>query len=191
MSSNRRKSRKATAKASEERNLRLKKVAKLRFVQCWTEGEIAEALGYTRRTIERDVHTLRHRMRKSAQRNLDYEIRDIAEQLKLAHEEKIKHLWNEFVRLEEAIKNASGDAEKLKIQEESRPARIGILKQVTLTDDSFVDQLRKLGLVRGELEVDDDEGSFLLEIKARKAKIDQLRKSSGDNRPAGSGEGKK
>ena len=145
-------------------------------------------MNVTRRTIERDVHTLKLRMRKTAQKNLDFEIRDIAEQLKLAHEEKIKHLWNEFVRLEERIKAAQKDDERLRLQEETRPARIGILKQITLTDDSFVDQLRKLGLVHGEIEMDDEGGSLLLEIKARKSKIDAIRKGSGEAKPAGSAE---
>jgi hypothetical protein len=181
MSPIRGKSKKFRARSAEERNLRLKQVAKLRFIQCWQEAEIAEALSVDKRTIERDVRILKQRMRKTAQKNLDFEIRDIVEQLKLAHEEKIKHLWNEFVRLEETVTKAQDDKQKLALQESTRPARIGILRQITITDDSFVEQLRKLGLVHGEMEVDDDgEGSFLLEIKARKAKIDSLRKNTGE-----------
>jgi len=151
----RRVSKKARARAKEQRNLRLKDVAKLRFVQCWTNAEIAKQLGLTERTIERDVRILRLRMRQMAEKNLDWEIRDIAENLKLSHAEKIKYLWNEYFRLEGLQKEAKEDAEKkLEIQEETRSARMSIIRQITATEDSFVEQMKRMGIAKETLTLD-------------------------------------
>lgn len=147
-------SKKARARTREERNLRLKDVAKLRFVQCWTNAEIAKHLNLQERTVERDVRILRQRMRQSAEKNLEHEIRDIAENLKLSHAEKIKYLWNEYFRLEKLQKDTGGDDEKSKVQEETRGARMGIIRQITATEDSFVEQMKRMGIAKETLTLD-------------------------------------
>ena len=150
----RRASKKARARAKEQRDLRLKDVVKLRFVQCWTNAEIAKHLNLAERTVERDVRILRQRMRQSVEKNLEYEIRDIAENLKLSHAEKIKYLWNEYFRLE-GLQAGVGDMEKKsKLQEETRPARMKILRQITDTEDSFVEQMRRMGIAKETLTLD-------------------------------------
>jgi len=198
---------KARLRSREQRDERLRQVAKLRFVQSWSNAEIAQKLGVTERTIERDSNLLRSRMRKSMSgSNLDNEMRDIAETLKLRHEETIKLLWNDYMKASnegDAIKKEfeelratedrliesgekdvliqSTDKEKLFLRLLEKCERL--LAQITDTDSQFVEQLRKLGLVRGEFDVDPDDGSFLLEIRARKAKIDEIHKKSAAKPP--------
>ena len=136
MKTKKHRSKKARLRASLERDKRLKEVMKLRFIQCWTIEEIAQVLNVAPRTIERDVALIRSRLRKGSATNSEHELRDIADDLKLAREQKVKYLWNEFIRLE-----------KLSTPDETRRARLSIIKQLTEIDNNLLDQLKKLGII--------------------------------------------
>jgi hypothetical protein len=130
------KRRRFEAKTSEERATRLRNVQVLRFVKCWPIQDIATETRISYRQIQRDIDLIRKRMRKSAEKNLEAESRDIAEDFKLRYEEKIKHLFRELNRLEE-----NSDSEK------TRLARFSILKRITDIESAYLDHLRKLGII--------------------------------------------
>jgi hypothetical protein len=123
-------------RAPEDRAVRLRKVQRLKLVLGWPIQDIADEVGISYRQVQRDLIIIRKKMRATAQNNLEFEARDIAEDLKLAYEEKIKFLWNEYARLE-----GNGDSEK------TRLARFGILKRITDVESAHLDHLRKLGII--------------------------------------------
>jgi hypothetical protein len=183
-------------RSKEEREKRQTFELRQHFIFGWTQQEIADHQGYSRRTVERDFEEIRNRLRSS--KDLDHEIRDTAEKLKLRHEEIIKLLWNDYTKSSKEAEAITKEFEALRIAE-TEAIETGakdvliqsldkqrlftkllekcerLLAQITDTDSQFVEQMRKLGLVRGEMDVDADDGSFLLQIKARKANIEQIR----------------
>jgi hypothetical protein len=192
-----------------DRAARQSKVLHMRMVLKKTNAFIAKKLRVSERTIEHDLVEIRKRTRSDALENLSNEIRDIAEEMKLRHEESIRELWVKYEIVQQKAeevardlsrnnKSPAGDdaKERLEIVIELQKSLahfttggLKILEQITYTDNSFVEQLRKLGLVQGEMDVDPEDGSLLLQIRARKAKIEEIRKKSGEPPAPAGGKG--
>lgn len=155
------------ASTEVERNQRLARVARLRFVQHWSFPAIAQHEGVTTRTIARDLTILRNKYRKRWEGNVEHRITDIVQGLSLSYDEKLKLLWNEFIKI---TTKEGGSSRRLSIP--ARYQALNIIKRITDTESNYIEQLRKLGIVDSGFESGDGEdGSFLLQIKARHAKI--------------------
>lgn len=159
--------------SKDEIKQRQVKVAKLRFVQRWRIDEIAKAVDVNERTIKRDLSAIRKGLRKQAKDNLENEIRDIIEEIRLSFSERVKWLWQQFIELEEQ------DRKKGKIKSASIRTKQDILKQIQLEESIFIDNLRKLG-IGFEHTGEDDLSSILIEVKARRANIVKNNFDTGD-----------
>lgn len=148
----------------------------LRFTRHWSQADIAAKLEISTKTVERDLKAIRKKMRAAAEKNLAHEVRDIAEELKLSFHEKIKLLWQEYITL--AHDEKMGKKKKLGLQ--ARYQLLSIFRQITEAENSHVEQLRKLGIVGSDFGGgdDDEEGSLLLQIKARHSKIIMQKRES-------------
>ena len=76
------------------------------------------------------------------------------------------------VKTEDALIN-SIEKETLLTRAISRADKI--LWQITETDSSFVDQIRKLGFVRNVIDAEGEGDTFFLEIRARRKEIEKIR----------------
>jgi len=177
-------SKRKTARAIDdaERMLRLAKVARLRFVQHWTVEEIAQTLEVSPRTIERDLQAIRRKQRARAKRELAHVVDDIASDLQLSYDEKMKRLWQEFIRL-----TADKNGKPVTLGLQKRYQFLSLIRQITETENSYVDQLRKLGIVGPSPDRGEDDGELLL-VQIRERYANRVKKNTADS--SGGGDGK-
>jgi hypothetical protein len=179
-------------RAQADLDTRRAQVLRLKWVYNLTNADIAKKFSVEERTIERDFHAIRERSRDDASKNLSNERRDIAEQLKLRHEEIVKLLWNDYFKIAGECKLIPDELAKLRTIGGANPDLIlekqkllnalsnkgqRILAQITTSDDSFVAQMKQLGIVGSDFEVSVDDGDpNFIEIRMRRKRIeDELR----------------
>ena len=74
-------------------------IRKLRYIQGWTFAEISEKLEINMATVQRDINKIKKELIKEAPKVAD-EIKSIISEIKGRHQERIKILFNELVKLE-------------------------------------------------------------------------------------------
>jgi len=148
-----------------ELDTRRSRVAQLHFVQAWTAGSIAEQLGVSARTIERDIEKIRRDFRRYARENYQEAIKDVVHALWVSFEKKRQILWNDLAGLTKQLETGSvSNSQKVKLQRERRT----VLRQIGKHEEEFTEQLKRLGIT-GTVTAEDDEFSILVQIKKRHA----------------------
>lgn len=158
----------------EELENRRDQVKRLFFVRRWKIRPIAENLGIAVRTVNRDIESIRKEF-KAAKKKGEGGLDEIINDITARSDERFRYLWNELAKIEREENNETSILGK-----KGRDIlKMHILKELRECDDSFVDNLRKLGYGR---EGDDTgESDLLVLIKARHAKIISNNSSSDDS----------
>ena len=152
------------------------------FAQKWTAKEIAKALNFSQRQIERDIRLIRQEF-EQARRRHDDSFQRIVGEIIYRNDERLRLLWNEYVKLEHEEAALRRAAEERSQRLGGKPARIegtaarrrqklSLLREIRKCDLSLVENLRRLGVDLSGGGVAEDE--ILLSIKARHKKLNAV-----------------
>ena len=178
----------------EELEKRRAQVKRLFFVRRWQISIIAKNLEISVRTVNRDIESIRKEF-KAAKKKGEGGLDEIINDITARSDERFRYLWNELSKIEHEeeaelfaiIENQKKNNKKNKTsipillppKKGKDILKMHILKELRECDDSFVDNLRKLG--HGRESDDAGESDLLVLIKARHAKIVSNNSGSDDS----------